>query len=69
MKQLEASTVYYSGPDTMPGLRYLGTVDMGDKFVFGGITYGPHVVYMQFPKIKRPSKGWRRHIRRKKASK
>lgn len=49
-----------------PGLRTIKIVQH-EPFVLGGISYGGATVIQQFSKIKRASRGWRRHLRRKKA--
>jgi hypothetical protein len=50
-----------------PGLQIIGTYEV-EPHTSGGMNWGRHVVRMQFPKIKRKSKGWRRHVRKSKAA-
>lgn len=50
----------------LPGLRFVGMF-VAEPNTVGGMNYGPYTVIMRFPKRKRPSRGWRRHIRRAKA--
>lgn len=72
LSQTERSTFFYTGDDPFPGLRYVGTFDLqpGDAQGQYGIpdSYVGPIVLMKFPSVRRASRGWRRHVRRKKAT-
>jgi hypothetical protein len=72
LSQTERTTFLYTGDDPYPGLRYVGAFDLKPGEAAGqyGIPddYVGPMVLMQFPKLTRPSKGWRRHVRREKAA-